>query len=399
MLTGLYISQGLPMGLALVALPAILRSLGYSTQAIGAVGLVILPWALKFLWAPLVDRDRQLRLGRRRGWILPAQIAMVLLYLSIGLIAVQTGAASWILGLLILANLVSATQDIATDGWAVELLRGPELAWVNGLQIGGFALGMLIGGSASLMLFDRGGWMILFVTLAIVTALTIIPVARIRETGQQAQPSPDRFQPAPSLRATFARRGAWRIMAIAASFYFANTLSGAMLGPFFIDRGLSLAEVGIVTGTGIAGVAVVGGIVGGWITGRVGAMPAAIGGGLLSAISLGLWIVVASLPSLTLGIAIATMSTTGLIGGVAYVAFYTLFMNWASLDQAGTDFTVLQCTESWTNMAASVCAGFAAAAFGFRGVFVLAVIVGLGLIGLIILALKGLSINEEKEYA
>ena len=83
----LYITQGLPMGLAFMALPAMLRSLGYSTEAIGMVGVVILPWALKFLWAPLVDRAQGGRLGRRQSWIVPAQIIVVLLYALIALSA------------------------------------------------------------------------------------------------------------------------------------------------------------------------------------------------------------------------------------------------------------------------------------------------------------------------
>lgn len=381
----LYITQGLPMGLAFMALPAMLRSLGYSTEAIGMVGVVILPWALKFLWAPLVDRAQGGRLGRRQSWIVPAQIIVVLLYALIALSAAANASILIVIGLLLIANTVSATQDIATDGWAVELMRGPELAWANGLQVGGFALGMLIGGAATLAVFEEGGWLSAFGLPGLVTAASIVPVLMIpREAEQKVVAGP---LARPGLLRTVRRPGAMLMLSVAALFHFAESMAGSMLGPFLIDSGLSLRDVGIVTGTGVTCTAVLGAGLGGALTHRFGAARTAIVSGTLAALSLLFWFLLAMEGSVSLGGAISVMLVGGITGGVAYVAFFTIFMQWASPDQAGTDFTVLQCTESWTNIVAAILAGQMAALIGFPGLFLAASFAGIAAMAWIAFAL------------
>jgi RhtX/FptX family siderophore transporter len=389
MIGALYVTQGLPMGLAFMALPAILRKLGYSTEAIGMVGLVILPWALKFLWAPFVDRSGNGWLGRRRSWIIPAQIIIVLLYGFIALTAASHVTVTAIIVLLVFANTVSATQDIAADGWTVELLRGPRLAWANGLQIGGFASGMLIGGAVTVAVFEHGGWIYAFGLLAALTALSIVPVLLVPDGRRDGNDR--RGAPAPSLREMIRRPGALVIISVAALFHFASSMVGAMLGPFLVDSGLSLVDVGVITGTGIACIAIVGAATGGMLARTFGARPTAIAAGFVSALSLSLWTAGTAFFGVSVSTAVAIMCVTGVAGGIAYVAFYTIFMQWASLDQAGTDFTVLQCTESCTNIVAAIVAGFLASRLGFGGLFLFATAIGLLAMGWISLALARLS--------
>lgn len=128
----LYITQGIPLGLAFIALPAILRKLGYSTEAIGLIGIIILPWALKFLWAPLVDRRGHGRWGHRRSWIIPCQLLVAGLFAITAFLPIAQTPAWLIVAVLLATNLASATQDIATDGLAVETLSGKQLGWANG---------------------------------------------------------------------------------------------------------------------------------------------------------------------------------------------------------------------------------------------------------------------------
>jgi MFS transporter, PAT family, beta-lactamase induction signal transducer AmpG len=370
----LYFTQGLPMGLAFMALPAIFRKLGYSTEAIGMMGVVILPWALKFLWAPSIDRFEVGSLGRRRGWIICAQIALALLYVLTGVLGSMELSALTIVGLLLLANTVSATQDIATDGWAVEALRGPHLAWANGLQIGAFSFGMLVGGAATVAVFDWGGWMPAFGLLAALAILSVVPVLLSPERRSESV-APDRKRK-PSLLATIRRPGAVFIMSVAALFHFAPAMVGAMLGPFLVDAGLSLADVGMITGTGIAVIAVFGGGLGGLLARRFPVERVAVGSGLAAALGLGLWGVAAAYATLSTGLAMAIIATVGFAGGIAYVGFFTIFMRWSSLQQAGTDFTLLQCTESCTNIVAAIAAGQLASLLGYGGLFAVAVVIG-----------------------
>ena len=146
----LYMAQGLPTGIFSQGLPAILRSYDVSLKVIGFTSLLAIPWALKFLWAPYIDKYYSARLGQSRSWILPMQLLAMLLLLAIAFfdpksLATQQGLI-YFLTLMFLLNLVAATQDVATDGLAVRNLNYEERSWGNGLQVAGYRLGLIIGG-------------------------------------------------------------------------------------------------------------------------------------------------------------------------------------------------------------------------------------------------------------
>ncbi len=124
----LYLSQGIPIGLAMDALPTLLRQDGAPLQALAFLPLVGLPWVVKFLWAPWVDNHWSRRLGRRRSWILPMQCIVLTCLLGLATLGLGVASAGWAVGLLALASLSSATQDIATEGMAAEHFSGELLA-------------------------------------------------------------------------------------------------------------------------------------------------------------------------------------------------------------------------------------------------------------------------------
>ena len=169
----LYLTQGLPYGFFVQALPVMMRKQGVSLEDIGLASLLALPWALKFLWAPLVDGLGWPRVGRRRSWILPLQGLSII---TLALLAGVDPAAG--LGLVLagvfVVNLLSATQDIATDGLAVTILRPEERGLGNGLQVAGYRVGMIIGGGLLLVVHDRLGWPLVFMTMAGVLALASV---------------------------------------------------------------------------------------------------------------------------------------------------------------------------------------------------------------------------------
>jgi len=117
MLSALYFAQGLPSGLIAKALPALLREQGVSLSVIGFTSGLALPWALKFAWAPFIDRY-----GSRKRWLL----VLNCLTMALMLLVASRDFAAWVaalpllLAVLFCMNLVSATQDIATDGYAVS---------------------------------------------------------------------------------------------------------------------------------------------------------------------------------------------------------------------------------------------------------------------------------------
>src|SRR5262249_10870370 len=125
LLCALYFSQGLPFGFFTQALPVLLRKQGLSLGEVGLSSLLAMPWALKFAWAPLVDRWFHPGVGRRRSWILPTQLLSASVLVACA--ARPPGPdLRPLLGAVFAVNLLAATQDIATDGLAVDLLDPEE---------------------------------------------------------------------------------------------------------------------------------------------------------------------------------------------------------------------------------------------------------------------------------
>lgn len=387
-LATLYVAQGIPVGLGFIAFPAILRTLGFSTEAIGLVGIIILPWAIKFLWAPMVDRRGGGRGGNRRASMLPLQFLIAALYAAMAALTPEAIALGWpVIVILLLLNTASATQDIATDGFAVETLRDRQLTWANGLQIGGFSFGMVIGGAATVLAYQYGGWSAAFWGLAALSLLGSMPILALPRIASQ-QRDQQRPPVIPSLRNAIRRPGAWIMLSTAATFHFALAMARSMQGPFLVDRGIGLADVAIINGTGIASIAVVAALLGSFLIRVSGVVPVAVGGGLVSSLSIALWWLPAHTGQLTFAEALLITVVNGLASGIAYVAFFTYFMQWASPEQAGTDFTVLQCTESCSNILAAATAGILAAHLGYDRFFLVTTMIGSVLLLVIMAALR-----------
>ena len=135
LLTALYLAQGLPYGFFTQALPVLLRSANLSLPQIGLANLLTLPWALKFIWAPSVDRYHFKNTGLRKSWLVPLQLLSIVLYSALGFITLGAGELSLVLGAFLFTNLLAASQDVATDGLAVDILLPSERGWANGIQV------------------------------------------------------------------------------------------------------------------------------------------------------------------------------------------------------------------------------------------------------------------------
>jgi len=205
LLGSLYFAQGLPFGFFTQALPVLMRRQGYSLRGIGLSSLLAAPWALKFLWAPLVDAHGSPVIGRRRSWIVPLQL------LATTALAATSAAPPCRMPLLLAAvlviNLLCATQDIATDGLAVDILSPGEWGLANGLQVAGYRVGMIIGGGALLAALGLLGWRGTCLVMAAALALSTVPILGFHERLT--------VRCGPPHRHTFIHRpGAWRILAL-----------------------------------------------------------------------------------------------------------------------------------------------------------------------------------------
>jgi PAT family beta-lactamase induction signal transducer AmpG len=398
LLTSLYFAQGLPFGFFTQAFPVILRQRGHDLAEIGLVGLLNLPWALKFLWSPLVDRWQGSPLGPRRGWIVPLQVASLMILLALAQMP-HDGALLWVGVAFLLLNVVAATQDIATDALAVNLLRGPERGLGNGVQVGGYRLGMIVGGGFLLVLFTQTGWSGSFAIMAGLMAAASLPVWIFREpagTSTRTTRAAEAGEAAP-LRAAFGhflRRPGMAAWLLALCIYKAgDAFASSMVRPFLVDLGLALGDVGWLLGTAGSTAALLGAFAGGALLVRLPRRGALLGFGVLQLLSVAVWIIPAlwEAPAVDRGVLYAVSIFEHFAGSMATVALFTVMMDACEPERAGTDYTVQACVVVVATGAFGAASGFSARALGFTGHFALATLLcGLGLLGVAALTRRGL---------
>ena len=337
LLGSLYLAQGLPYGFFTQALPVLLRDAGYSLKAISATSLLFLPWALKFLWAPFVDHR-----GTRKAWLLPLQVAGVAGALLLSRVDVTEGLVV-LLAAAFIFNLIAACQDIATDGLAVRILDSRERGLANGLQVGAYRIGMILGGGLLLWVFAKAGWATMFACMAVMLACTVIPVLTLREPPR-AEPRSD--ESAAELAVGWVRRlrvpGMLAFIGLICFYKFGDSMVASLVGPFMRDSGLSKETIAIMKGTIGSIASLAGAAIGGWFAFRAGRRNALLTCGLLQTMSLLLYLAAAFGAG---GMAMFWAATIAehLFGSMATVALFTLMMDASDPEHAGTDYTLLAC--------------------------------------------------------
>ena len=262
LLFSLYWAQGLPVGFMTHALPVILRAQGVSLAQIGGFGLLMLPWAIKVLWAPLVDQSGISRIGHYRSWILPTQLLTVMILIFLSFLPIQAlNQPSYLLVFfvaLFVMNSTGATQDIATDGLAVSILKGEQQHLGNMFQVIGSRLGFIVGGGAILWALDWLNWQSTFLILAGLVALNTVPILFFSEKPKVSMASlHTKYLVDPKMQGILGQRLKYylryfthsRVMlswlVVLCSIKIADGLSGPIIKPLLVDLGLSLSQIGI----------------------------------------------------------------------------------------------------------------------------------------------------------
>jgi MFS family permease len=378
LLTGLYAAQGLPFGFFTQALPVLLRDAGLSLKAISATSLLFLPWALKFLWAPFVDHY-----GTRRQWLLPLQLAAVGGALLLTQVDLSRGYLA-VLAAAFLFNLVAACQDVATDGLAVRILDSRERGLANGIQVGAYRIGMILGGGLLLWVFARTDWATMFLCMAALLALTVLPVLPLREPPRAASSDP---RGAAEVALDWTRRlrlpGMASFVALICFYKFGDSMVATLIGPFMRDQGVSKEMIALMKGTVGSIASLAGAALGGWYAFRAGRRRALLVCGLLQTASLLFYVAAA------FGIGGIAMLWAGnvaehLLGGMATVALFTLMMDASDPEHAGTDYTLLACAIVLAMGLANFAGASVADAFGYAPAFLAGfVLSGLGCLTLV----------------
>jgi len=372
LLAALYTAQGLPFGFFTLALPVLMREAGWSLTALGFLQFLAAPWVLKVLWAPVVDHH-----GKRRTWLLSMQLASCALAVAMALLGFTEGSIALFASVFVF-NLLAATQDVATDGLAVRLLNAQQRGLANGIQVGAYRFGMILGGGLLLWVFAHTNWQVTFLGMALLLALLTLPVWRMQEppahvpdgdaaSDATAAQADQRADPpvAALLSATppgahdghetdrptgrrlallwlhrALRPGVLTLAGLIFCFRFGDQMAAGLITPFLLDQGLNKADLAVLKGAVGSGTSLLGAVIGGWLMLRVGRRAALLGSGFMQAAVYGLYVAGA------MGMGggpppwLATVAA-GVIGTMATVALYSLMMDSADPAHPGTDYTLM----------------------------------------------------------
>mgnify|MGYP001098261597 CR=1 FL=1 len=386
LLASLYCAQGLPAGLMAHSLPVLLRQHGVDLALIGLLKLLALPWLLKVLWAPWVDRIASRRLGHHRGWILPLQAGITLIIGALALLSPEElfSRQQWLLlGLLLLVNLAAATQDIATDGLTVRLLPERWRGLGNSLQVGGYKIGMIISGSGLLLAIDALGWNLSLGIVAMLLLILTLPVWRFREVQPVGEHAALAEAPGPGLlwrhySGLLQQPGMRGWLAVVLTFKLGDALGSPMIKPLLVDQGWSNAALGQLTLiTSLAGIG--GALLGGLLYARLGARHSLLIFGALQAAGIAaMAVLVGAGADVLLVYAISLFEQVA--DGMSTVALFAVMMSHCRAEHEGADFTLQACVQLLLAGLVGACSGLIARELGYPVLFVLAGLLGLGML-------------------
>jgi len=286
-------ASGLPLLLTFSTLSAWLATAGVARSAIGAFALVGTPYALKFLWSPLIDRlPPPLPLGRRRGWAITIQIALIAA--TIGLGSCNPKAQLGLLAsLALLVAFLSASQDIVIDAYRVEILTDEQQGPGAGMIQSGYRLAMLVSGAGALIIAARAGWFWAYAAMAALLAvgMAVFVFGPEPAYAEDAQPSQVEFWD--GVRQWFAtavagpfldfmRRPRWAaILIFILGYKLGEAMAGVMAMPLYVSLGFSLDQIAAISKVFGFVATIVGALAGGVVTVRFGLFRALLFCGLL----------------------------------------------------------------------------------------------------------------------
>nr|WP_298097821.1 MFS transporter [uncultured Shinella sp.] len=361
LLAGLYAAQSVTGSMVQTALPVVLRDAGMPLDQIGYLSVLFLPWALKFLWAPLIDRFLT-----ERSWILLCQIGIITCFLVATVLPPQTHMAALACVLLVM-GMFAATQDVATDSLAVRASDENNRGFASGASTTGAYLGFLIGGGLWLIVYQHAGWAVSMAAMAGFVGLLTIPVFF---SGRLAGPPVNaRSRQQIGLRTTFNNRTLTRGLAFLIVYQIGLRMGSSLTGPYLVDKGIALDTIGLLRGAGGAVAGLVAASLGALVVQAVGITRSIVLAAILNILLLAALAIVEFAGSVSPVIAVGILLLQ--IGAVAFsfVALYAAMMNWCNPDQAATDFAALQSIDAILAIAASSVAGLLGNAFGYGWLF------------------------------
>ncbi len=368
-------SCGLPLLLTLSVLQAWMTESGVDLTTIGLMTLVGLPYTLKFLWAPLFDRFRLPFLGRRRGWLLVAQVSLMSSLVWLGFSDPQQHPTLLALAALAVA-FFSASQDIVVDAYRREDLPDRELGLGSSLYINGYRVGMLLASGGGLIMADHISFSWVYVIMALCLLPGVVTTLLTPEPQVVGFPRTLRDAVIDPLKEYFNRPQALWILAFILMYKIGDTMAAAMTTPFYLDIGFSKTQIGAVVKLFGFWATIAGTIMGGIVMIQLGIIRSLWIFGVLQALSTAGFALLATIgPSLSaLSTVIAFENLSGGMGTSAYAGYM------ASITDkrfTATQYALLTSLMGIPRVLASAPTGYLATHMGWMPFFLLCTLIAL----------------------
>jgi PAT family beta-lactamase induction signal transducer AmpG len=266
-------ASGMPLYVLFQLVPAWLHEGGVSLTEIGLFALVGIPYTWKFAWAPFMDRWVPPFLGRRRGWMVIFQLALIV---SIGVLGMYEPAKStWLIAWLAVAvAFFSASQDVALDAYRRELLPDSELGLGNAIHVQAYRISSLIPGSLALILADSLPWSTVFWITGAFMSVGVVMTLVVSEPESELPPAMGLGEAVKAPFFEYLSRRGWRGVLLVLSFMFlykiGDNMATALATPFYLDLGFTKTQIGLVAKHAALWPAVAGGLLGGLVMLKLG---------------------------------------------------------------------------------------------------------------------------------
>jgi len=366
-------SSGLPLYLTGGTLAAWLTTEGVSYKAIGAFALVSLPYNLKWLWAPVLDRFQLPFLGRRRGWMILFQVLLAVSIAALGAFDVAANLGT-IAVLAIAVAALSASQDVVVDAYRTDLLGKSERGKGTATYVAGYRVAMIVAGWGALMMADFISWRAVYWIEAGLMLVCI--VATLLAPTPPAIPPPRTLRDAVllPLGEFFRRRGALLALLFVMLYKVGDAVAGQMVTPFLLrELEFQLTEIALLQKFLGMGATIVGATVGGVLADRIGIRRALLWFGIAQASANIGYVLLAATGKSYLGL-VAAIGIDNLCNGLGTAAFVAFLMSMCHHKFSATQYALLTSASSALGRALNATSGYLIAAIGFVGFFSITIV-------------------------
>ncbi len=369
-------ASGLPLALTAGTLQAWLTVEGVDLKTIGIFTLVGLPYTLKFLWAPVMDRIVPPWFGRRRGWMLLTQLCVAIGLCLMALTNPRT-QPEWLAAYALLVAFLSASLDIVFDAYRTDALESHERGLGAAVWVNGYRVALLVAGAGALVLADSVGWQMTYLAMAAVMLAGLVIIVLSPEPSRVADPPKSLSEAVGApLREFFSRPQAVGFLAVIVLYKLGDAFAASLQTAFLIGGiGFSATDVGAAKGVGILAT-LLGALVGGIMMTRSGLVQSLLAFGVLQAIS-NLGFVVLAVAGKSSTVLMAAIVIENVTGGMGTVAFVALVMSLCDPRYTATQFALLSSLEALGRVFAGRPSADVVEAVGWTQFFLFTVVVAL----------------------